>query len=123
MIYGIKMNGMNTNAVFVLRVQECKGTRVVRFVDCIGCLEALTCITPFIDDILDQEYAEYIDMYEKGVPEEILRRAGWKRVDETDNIIPNYFSPYVQCNVDINYCTANENIVLFRGDGDQDRPN
>lgn len=123
MSYGIKMDGVNTNAVFFLRVQEYNGARVIRFVDCVGYLEALTCITPFLDNLLDKEHAEYIDMYEKGVPEGMLRKAGWKRVDETNNIIPNYFSPYVQCNVDINYCTTNENIILFRGDGDQDRPN
>ena len=62
-------------------------------------------------------------MYEKGVDSNILQKAGWIKLDETDNIIPNYFSPYEQINVDINYCTSDENIVLFRGDGDQDRPN
>lgn len=121
--YGIKTDGINTSAVIVIRVQECNDSRVIRFVDCIGCLEALSYVTEFLDDILDKENAEYIDMYEKGVPEGLLRGAGWKRLDETNNIIPNYFSPYEQRNVDVNYCTTNDNIVLFRGDGDQDRPN
>lgn len=123
LIYGIKLDGSETNAIIVLRIQECNGARVLRFVDCIGNTETLGSITHFLDELLDEFSAEYIDMYEKGVDGDILRNAGWIKLDETDNIIPNYFAPYEQINVDINYCTSDENIILFRGDGDQDRPN
>jgi hypothetical protein len=123
MIYGVKPDGIDTCAVIVLRIQECNDSKVIRFVDCIGDLKTLADITAFVDRLVEQENAEYIDMYEKGVPDEILRDSGWSLLSETENIIPNYFSPYEQCNVDIYYCTTDDRIVLFRGDGDQDRPN
>ena len=123
LIYGIKQDGSETNAVIVLRIQECNGAKALRFVDCIGNTEVLGNITHILDELLDEFNTEYIDMYEKGGDSNILQKAGWIKLDETDNIIPNYFSPYEQINVDINYCTSDENIVLFRGDGDQDRPN
>lgn len=122
-IYGLKPDGISTCTVIILRVQECNGSKSIRFVDCIGNIEALAHSTTFFDNLLLQENAEYIDMYEQGVSDELLRNAGWIRLDETHNIIPNYFSPYEQRNIDVYYCTTNENIILFKGDGDQDRPN
>ena len=46
-----------------------------------------------------------------------------KRTENDPNIIPNYFEPFEQKNVDI-YFVSNvmENLHLYRGDGDQDRP-
>lgn len=123
LIYGVKRDGRTTNAVVVFRVQECNAAKVLRFVDCIGNIEVLGGITYILDELLVEFDAEYIDLYEKGLCSDMLRTAGWIRLDETDNIIPNYFSPFEQCNVDVSYCTSDENIVLFRGDGDQDRPN
>lgn len=111
------------SAIIVLRIQECNGARVVRFVDLIGKIESLKTITRDIDQLLLEWNAEYIDMYEVGVPATLLLVAGWLPVKESRNIIPNYFAPYEQCNVDINYCTKDKEVILFRGDGDQDRPN
>lgn len=122
-IYGVKDEYNETKAVIVLRVQKCNGARVVRFVDCIGDVEQIGNITAELDRILEEEDAEYIDMYEAGVSENLLKNAGWTNLQDTQNIIPNYFSPYEQKNVEVNYCTTDKNIVLFRGDGDQDRPN
>jgi len=122
-ILGIKDNNEITKAVIVLRIQECQRERAIRFVDCIGDSREIGTITNEIDRILEMEDAEYIDMYETGVSKEMLIRAGWMKVEETTNIIPNYFSPYAQCNVPVYYCTTEKQIVLFRGDGDQDRPN
>lgn len=122
LIYGIK-DDEETKAVIVMRIQECNGAKVIRFVDCIGDCNLIGTATAFIDHLLDEKEAEYIDMYENGVSEEILTCAGWTNLANTENVIPNYFSPYEQCNVDVNFCTTDENIILFRGDGDQDRPN
>lgn len=123
LVYGIKTDGIETDAVVIMRIQGCNGSKVLRFVDCIGNIESIGGMTKIIDEMLAQFDAEYIDMYEKGVSAELLINAGWRRLDQTSNIIPNYFSPFEQCNVDVNYCTTDENIVLFKGDGDQDRPN
>jgi hypothetical protein len=40
------------------------------------------------------------------------------------NIIPNYFEPFVAENIDIYFFSnTNEKVYIFKGDGDQDRPN
>ena len=37
--------------------------------------------------------------------------------------IPNYFEPFERINVDIYFAASvSKGLVLFRGDGDQDRP-
>lgn len=67
---------------------------------------------------------EYIDLYCYGIEDDILKRSGFlKRTENDPNIIPNYFEPFEQKNVDI-YFVSNvmENLHLYRGDGDQDRP-
>lgn len=122
-VFGVKNGEETATAIIVLRVQEYNGLRALRFIDCIGDIRQISFITREIDRLLDEVNAEYIDMYEAGVPEPVLKEAGWTRLDETQNIIPNYFSPYVQRNISIHYCTTDEKIILFRGDGDQDRPN
>lgn len=122
MVYGLKKNE-KVESVFVFRVQECNGARVLRFVDCIGDYEDIKSATKAIDELLIELNAEYIDMYEVGIEDTILNEAGWLCVKESGNIIPNYFAPYEKSVVDIFYCTNNENAILFRGDGDQDRPN
>lgn len=69
-----------------------------------------------------ENQVEYIDMYETGIQQNMLLEAGWISVKESGNMIPNYFSPYLQRTVDIHYCKSDEKAILFRGDGDQDRP-
>ena len=44
-------------------------------------------------------------------------------VMEDGNIIPEYFSPFEQKNVDIYYMSEMDKPILFKGDGDMDRPN
>lgn len=122
-VYGVKSHNNGIRVVIILRVQKWKDSRVIRFIDCIGDLNEIGEITDEIDRILETEKAEYIDLYEAGIPRKILKKAGWLNVDETQNIIPNYFAPYELRNVPVYYCTTDERIVLFRGDGDQDRPN
>ena len=67
---------------------------------------------------------EYIDFYLYGIEDDILRDAGFVLQDDDVNIIPNYFEPFVQKNISLDfYADSLEEIILFKGDGDQDRPN
>ena len=122
LVYGVERDG-EVRAVIVLRIQKCNGSQAIRFVDCLGNYAEIAYATAGLDLLLDEFDAEYVDMYESGLSDEMLRGAGWLPVKESGNIIHNYFSPFEQRVVDIHYCTSNPDIVLFRGDGDQDRPN
>ena len=76
-----------------------------------------------IDKMLKEKH-EYIDIYEVGIEDEILENSGFiERVEEDSNIIPNYFEPFIQKNIEIYYMSnCNSKFRMFKGDGDQDRP-
>lgn len=112
-----------TKGFLVLRIQECVGSKVFRFVDFIGDPKLLEKITHQIDAQMKQYNVEYIDIYETGIDDDLLYSAGWTKVKDSGNIIPNYFAPFEQSIVDIHFCSSDAKAVIFRGDGDQDRPN
>ncbi len=122
LLYEVREKDGNIIALIVLRIQDYCDLKVFRFVDCIGNINVLRMITSELDRLMIENEVEYIDMYETGIQQDVLWEAGWSLVKESGNIIPNYFSPYVQSNVDIHYCKSDKNAILFRGDGDQDRP-
>ena len=77
-----------------------------------------------MQNLLNQNNYEYIDFYCEGIEKGILENAGLKLKDATDlNVIPNYFEPFVQENIDIHYFTNyDSSFPIFKADGDQDRP-
>lgn len=121
-MYSIFSDDGDALAYFVLRLQECNGSRCYRFIDYIGDHRYLSNVTSVIDELLCEFDAEYIDMYETGVEDSYLFAGGWLPVEASGNIIPNYFAPFEQRNIDI-YYSASTGGCLFKGDGDQDRPN
>ena len=48
--------------------------------------------------------------------------AGFEEQIDDKNIIPNYFGPFVQKNIDIWTRAQDKKTIFFKGDGDQDRP-
>ena len=107
----------------VLRVQPWGCSKALRLIDCIGDHQLIQFLTPMLDKLLDDLDCEYIDCYETGIDANIFRNGGWRSVSETGNIIPEYFSPFEQKNVDIYYMSEMDKPILFKGDGDMDRPN
>ena len=121
-VVGIEKDDKVRTAV-VFRLQECNNSKAVRIVDVIGDIYGFRYFTDFFDRYSRKTNAEYVDIYETGIPEEDMLDFGWKKVKGSGNIIPNYFAPYLEENIDIFYSTSDSRVVLFRGDGDQDRPN
>lgn len=121
-LYALKNNTDKADSVFVFRVQECNGSRAMRLIDCIGDTRNLCLITASIDDLLVKYDCEYADYYVAGIDDEVLFCAGWRKVESEGNIIPEYFAPFEQRKVDIFYSSSCPGSVLFKGDGDQDRP-
>ena len=112
-------------AVIVGRIQECNGRSVYRIMDFIGAEECFAAAGSSLRGIMEQEGYEYIDLYVYGMKEETLQAAGFVQLTgEEENIIPNYFEPFVRENIDINiFLPLNVKARMFKGDGDQDRPN
>ena len=98
---------------------------VVRLVDFVGEDAVLPRIGAALDAILHREKAEYMDCYNAGVPAAVWRAAGFvERLPDDGQIIPNYLTPPLRENTEYYYFTNKpENFVMFKADGDQDRPN
>ncbi len=124
-IYGVDKDESDGKfpLMVIFRIININEINVIRLIDCIGELGNLGLISNLLDDLLKQYQAEYVDCYEKGISETVMTKAGFIKREDTENIIPNYFSPFVQKNIDIWYFSSDADVVLFKGDGDQDRPN
>ncbi|MCI8512945.1 MAG: hypothetical protein HFE83_13315 [Lachnospiraceae bacterium] len=95
-----------------------------KIVDYIGKDEELGhCSKAFSDFIICADY-EYMDFYQIGIDDTMMQRAGFLLNDGTENIIPQFFEPYVAKNIDIFYFTTNTELFHgYRCDGGQERPN
>lgn len=122
-VYGIEYNG-DVKAIFITRRQDYKTHYAIRIVEFIGEQSAFAKTGEFWHYILSDSNCEYVDFYCHGIKDIFLKKAGFECVKENDdNIIPNYFSPYVCRNIDIWAQSACEDSIFVKGDGDQDRPN
>ena len=98
---------------------------VVRLVDFIGDDAVLPRIGGALDKLLHDAGAEYLDCYNAGIPAAVWAAAGLTERREDDGvIIPNYLTPPLRQNTEYYYFTNQpDGFVLFKADGDQDRPN
>ena len=119
--YGVESEGKKL--MIVLRVQAYNGSNALRVIDCIGDMELLQYFTQTLDNMMDILECEYADIYEIGIDDSVLINAGWTMTSMSENIIPDYFGPFERKNVDIYYMSEIPNVILFKGDGDMDRPN
>lgn len=122
-VYGV-MDGTECKALFVTRMQLYESRSALRIVDYIGDQTYYSSIGSFINARINDGKCEYADFYCLGFENGQIEKAGFVLRTENDpNIIPNYFYPYEQSNVEI-YCAAkSEDVVITKADGDQDRPN
>lgn len=99
-------------------------TKILRIVDYLGDIENLGKLGLALEHLIVLQGYEYIDMVVGTLPEEIMKNSGFMLLNRNGpNIIPMYFEPFVQKNIEIWYQKSDENIVIFKADGDQDRPN
>lgn len=122
-ICGIQMKDI-TRAVLVYREQWMEDRKVIRIVDYLGDRSVMGEIGFFWEQKLSDSKCEYIDFYCYGFEDRFLEKAGFSVILEKDkNIIPNYFYPFLQENIDIWIHSPVENVLICKADGDQDRPN
>lgn len=112
-------------AYLVTRVVDSGCGKVLRIVDFIGEDCVLPRLGNAIDDLLHQAEAEYAECYCAGIPAEQFASAGFsERTENSQNILPNYLTPPLFENTEYYYFTNKpDGFVMFKADGDQDRPN
>lgn len=119
-----QLSDYDTMALLIGRVIDVNGRSVFRIVDYIGNHNLLGSCGEFLNNLLQSNEYEYVDFYNLGIDKDLFEKAGFACRDTDDmNIIPNYFEPFIQQNVDIYVAHKNSNVIFCRGDGDQDRPN
>lgn len=122
-VWGVEIASKGDRAVVITRVQECNETSAVRIVDYLGEHKLFEDCGPLLEVLLKEN--EYIDFYFDGFNEEYIKKAGMVECVDGGNIIPDYFNPFEQTNVDIYVDSSNNRgkCLFFKADGDQDRPN
>lgn len=121
-IYKYRIYVLEKKMALVTREIKVNNVKILRIVDVLGNLAFLNYIGEFLDELLCKNEYEYIDFVETGLNDDVLKKIGFIENDNV-NIIPNYFEPFVQSNIDIYFDTTDPSAVLFKADADQDRPN
>jgi hypothetical protein hcinC1_04075 len=122
--YHILVKTKNAKSILIYRIVKANGRSCIRIIDFLGNEEEFKEFTNYLIDKMLKEKNEYIDIYEVGIEDATLEEAGFiERKEEDSNIIPNYFEPFVQKNIEIYYMSnCKDKFRIFKGDGDQDRP-
>ena len=122
--YHILVKAKSANSILVYRIVKANGESCIRIMDFLGDEKEFNELINYLIDKMLKEKHEYIDIYEVGIEDEILENSGFiERIEKDSNIIPNYFEPFIQKNIEIYYMSnCNSKFRMFKGDGDQDRP-
>ena len=126
-VYAVIENG-TVQAFGVLRLIFVEHGVVFRLVDFVGPSEKIVDFFKGVNRILEEFDGEYLDCYSYGIPKKYFEEAGaLNRKDTRGLVIPDYFEPFLKENQDLligfNTIYPASDVRLFKGDGDQDRPN
>ncbi len=123
-VWLIKGDICKTESVIVTRAENYLTSSICKIVDFFGDELNFSYIGKSIDRLLEEQGHEFVDIYTYGFNVEYIRAAGFVEcTSDSENIIPNHFQPFEQKNIDIMLERPwFDGLVLFRGDGDQDRP-
>lgn len=122
-VWGLKEKNI-VSAVVVGREVLVGEHRILRIVDYLGNHKLFSETGDFWHTLLQKQGYEYIDFYEFGMEDRILEEAGFVLRKEGDGmIVPNYFEPFIQENVEIWVHYKWDGTTFFKADCDQDRPN
>jgi len=121
-LYGVFFKNI-IECIFVTRKIAINESACIRIIDVYGDLRNVGQIESELDKLLAIENAEYIDCLNYGISQETFLNMGF--FVRENIIIPNYFEPFEQTNVDIEFAFSSkcDEYVIFKGDSDQDRPN
>lgn len=113
-------------AIFVVRKINVLATIIYRIIDFMGDIPNGKSIYNSVQELMHQTNAEYIDCINSGLESTFFTNQGFQVAPEDDStIIPEHLDPleYIYVPLEYNYMDAEMNLIIFKGDGDQDRPN
>jgi hypothetical protein len=123
-VYGIADTLGTVKALLFTREISESGAKVLRIVDYIGEHAVFAGLYTVFEKLITDNNYEYIDFYQHGFDDGFIESAGFVLKTEDDpNVIPNYFEPFHKANVDIWAHYKLDGTLVFKADGDQDRPN
>jgi hypothetical protein len=125
-IYAVVKNEEYAGMIVVRPVSQ-NGSKALRWVEFLGDPAALEGIGKEIQHTLQDQGAEYIDIYNYGVHDDLWSAAGMlRREPSSDIVVPNHYAPYEQRNIDITFAYKTPDKVeptIYNGHADMDRPN
>lgn len=123
-IYRYELYGISDKTVLVCREVSVEGSKAFRIVDILGDPAQIRFVGEALKELITVNNYEYIDIYEQQMNDRDLLDAGFiERTENDDNVIPNYFEPFLQKNIEIWVNRRDDYTFCFKADGDQDRPN
>ena len=122
------MHGSRIMAIVIARECGTEESTCLRIVDYAGDFSYMSNIGYDLKKLLLQNNYEYIDMLSYGFADDLFTKAGFiRRAVNSETVIPNYFEPFLQQNIDLDFAykstKADYRFILFKADADQDRPN
>ncbi|MCM1185086.1 MAG: hypothetical protein NC251_02620 [Lachnoclostridium sp.] len=122
-IWALTDSSENVYGLLFGREITINGRIILRLVDYRGKLEYLGEIGEALNQLFIKENYEYIDLMASDLDTDVMSRSGFMLLNaDGEDVVPNYFEPFVRENVRVHY-QKSQDIVIFKADGDQDRPN
>lgn len=122
-IYEIKNEEKCKGLIFTRKINY-NGGSIILIVDFAGEIESLGHVQKALHEILKNENAECFSFLVARFPHKILEKSGFCLLEpeQKDVIIPTYFEPFVNANIDNYYISSEEDIIICKASGDQDNP-
>ena len=119
------VSNSKTVGILVFRRSFANDRSCIRIIDVVGAEECLRTAIGSLVQEMQQNGDEYIDLLSWGLDGSQIKEIGFTDCRElTDCVVPEYFSPFSQTKVDRwLFTNLPETEIIYKGDGDQDRPN
>jgi hypothetical protein len=116
--------GGNSIGLLATRIATHGRRAALRIIDYLGPDDAVPGLGPLVLEQVRTAGAEYADVYNWGIDPDLFGRAGFSQIDpDGRDVVPDYFEPFEARNIRLRFAIKSDRpVVLFKGDGDQDRP-
>lgn len=116
--------GHSAIGLLATRMATHDGRIALRIIDYLGPDDAVPGLGPLVLEQVRAAGAEYADIYNWGIDPDLFAQAGFSQVDpDGRDVVPDHFEPFEARNIRLRFAIKSDSpVVLFKGDGDQDRP-